>query len=137
MFLTWCKVTRFLSNLVLITPIFHVLRNLCFILLVEEDTGNASRWKEFLLERTHERQNVNLMQLVYGASESKSAIKAELQQHGTENDESDTEFFVPKGEGTKVCPYTAHEIIKLLVPRSFAFGLCDIHLSTLCANYVN
>lgn len=68
---------------------------------VEEDTGNASRWKEFLLERTHERQNVNLMQLVYGASESKSAIKAELQQHGTENDESDTEFFVPKGEGTK------------------------------------
>ncbi|CAN4111258.1 unnamed protein product [Withania somnifera] len=46
-------------------------------------------------------KNVNLMQLVYGASESKSTIKAELQQHGTENDESDTEFFVPKGEGTK------------------------------------
>ncbi|MCD9558941.1 hypothetical protein HAX54_016641 [Datura stramonium] len=66
-----------------------------------EDTGNASRWKEFLSERTRERQNVNLMQLVYGASESKSTIKAELQQHGTENDESDTEFFVPKGEGTK------------------------------------
>ncbi|KAJ8572985.1 hypothetical protein K7X08_009496 [Anisodus acutangulus] len=68
---------------------------------VGEDTGNASRWKEFLLERTRERQNVNLMQLVYGDSESKSTTKAELQQHGTENDESDTEFFVPKGEGTK------------------------------------
>ncbi|CAN4108613.1 unnamed protein product [Withania somnifera] len=67
----------------------------------EEDTGNASRWKEFLLERTRERQNVNLMQLVYGASESKSTIKAELQQHGSENDDSDTEFFMPKGEGTK------------------------------------
>ncbi|XP_059312227.1 uncharacterized protein LOC132063611 isoform X2 [Lycium ferocissimum] len=66
-----------------------------------EDTGNASRWKEFLLERTRERQNVNLMQLVYGESESKSTTKADLQQHGTENDESDTEFFVPKGEGTK------------------------------------
>ncbi|XP_015164408.1 ribosome biogenesis protein BMS1 homolog isoform X3 [Solanum tuberosum] len=68
---------------------------------VEEDTGNASRWKEFLSERTRNRQNVNLMQLVYGASESKSTTKAELQQHGAENDESDTEFFVPKGEGTK------------------------------------
>lgn len=79
--------------------------------------GNASRWKEFLSERTRDRQNVNLMQLVYGASESKSTIKAELQQHATENDESDTEFFVPKGEGTKVCPCTAHQIIKLLVPR--------------------
>lgn len=66
-----------------------------------EDTGNASKWKEFLSERTRERQNVNLMQLVYGASESKSTIKAELQQHDTENDESDNEFFVPKGEGTK------------------------------------
>lgn len=67
----------------------------------EEDMGNASRWKEFLSERTRNRQNVNLMQLVYGASESKSTTKAELRQHGAENDESDTEFFVPKGEGTK------------------------------------
>lgn len=78
--------------------------------------GNASRWKEFLLERTRERQNVNLMQLVYGETESKSITKAGLQQRGTENDDSDTEFFVPKGEGTKVCPYTAHQIITLLAP---------------------
>lgn len=97
--------------------------------------GNASRWKEFLLERTRECQNVNLMQLVYGASESNSTSKAELQQHGTENDESDTEFFVPKGEGTKVCPYAAHhQIITLLVPRLFTFGPCDIQLSTLHVN---
>ncbi|XP_019265838.1 PREDICTED: ribosome biogenesis protein BMS1 homolog isoform X2 [Nicotiana attenuata] len=68
---------------------------------VGEDMGNASRWKEFLSERTRERQNVNLMQLVYGETESKSTTKAGLQQRGTENDDSDTEFFVPKGEGTK------------------------------------
>ncbi|KAK4379067.1 hypothetical protein RND71_000929 [Anisodus tanguticus] len=79
-----------------------------------EDTGNASRWKEFLLERTRERQNVNLMQLVYGDSESKSTTKAELQQHGTENDESDTEFFVPKGEGTKKSRW----MMIILMPRT-------------------
>lgn len=68
---------------------------------VEQDMGNASRWKEALLERTVSRQNTNLMQHVYGKSVSNLASDiSEL--HGTSDDESeDDDFFKPKGEGAK------------------------------------
>ncbi|GKD34756.1 hypothetical protein Tco_1250265, partial [Tanacetum coccineum] len=35
--------------------------------------GNASKWKESLIERTILRQTTNLEQLVYGKSETKPA----------------------------------------------------------------
>lgn len=62
--------------------------------------GNASKWKESLAERTASRQNINLMQLVYG----KSATMSISSVNGNIDEESDDdEFFKPKGEGKKVC----------------------------------
>lgn len=61
--------------------------------------GNASKWKESLTERTASRQNINLMQLVYGNSATMSAASV---GHGVDEESSDEEFFKPKGEGKKV-----------------------------------
>ncbi|KAI3468188.1 hypothetical protein Pfo_024851 [Paulownia fortunei] len=64
----------------------------------EDEVGNVSKWKESLSERTASRQNVNLMQLVYG----KPASKSSNQMKDTSEEESeDDEFFKPKGEGNK------------------------------------
>ncbi|KAJ0013539.1 hypothetical protein Pint_19535 [Pistacia integerrima] len=64
--------------------------------------GNISKWKESLLERTVSRQNINLMQLVYGKSASTSATSSNGVQDSSEDEESDDdEFFRPKGEGNK------------------------------------
>ncbi|GER32983.1 ribosome biogenesis protein BMS1-like protein [Striga asiatica] len=60
--------------------------------------GNISKWKESLNEITASRQNMNLMQLVYGKPESKSSNQVE--DTGEEESEDD-EFFKPKGEGNK------------------------------------
>lgn len=65
---------------------------------LEENAGNTSKWKESLVERTISRQTLNLMQLVYGQSESKP--NASLHEDN-DAEESDDEFFKPKGEGNK------------------------------------
>ncbi|CAK9181858.1 unnamed protein product [Ilex paraguariensis] len=68
----------------------------------EDDMGNASKWKDSLVERTISRQHSNLLQLVYGKSESKLSAYTNDAQCSTEDEESeDDELFKPKGEGTK------------------------------------
>lgn len=72
------------------------------VALTEDEMGNVSKWKESLSERTASRQNINLMQLVYGKPGSKSLDEM---KDTSEEDSEDDEFFKPKGEGKKVCPY--------------------------------
>ncbi|KAK9273456.1 hypothetical protein L1049_018266 [Liquidambar formosana] len=68
----------------------------------EDEMGNASKWKESLVERTILRPSTNLMQLVYGNSASKSTTSINEVQGNTEDEESeDEDFFKPKGEGKK------------------------------------
>lgn len=64
-----------------------------------ENAGNASKWKESLIERTISRKSINLMQLVYGKSETKpdASSHEEIDANGSDDDE----FFKPKGEGNK------------------------------------
>lgn len=64
----------------------------------EEDMGNISKWKESLVDRTFSKQNNNLMQRVYGKSASTPINE---KQDGSEDEESDDEFFKLKGEGNK------------------------------------
>ncbi|KAL3846002.1 hypothetical protein ACJIZ3_003405 [Penstemon smallii] len=66
----------------------------------EDEMGNASKWKESLAERTALRQNINLMQLVYGKPASKSSNDVEDISE-EESDDDDDDFFRPKGEGNK------------------------------------
>ncbi|PIN24705.1 GTP-binding protein AARP2 involved in 40S ribosome biogenesis [Handroanthus impetiginosus] len=64
----------------------------------EDEMGNVSKWKESLAERTASRQNINLMQLVYGKPASKSPNEI---KDASEEESEDDEFFKPKGEGNK------------------------------------
>ncbi|XP_074316267.1 uncharacterized protein LOC141652621 [Silene latifolia] len=66
----------------------------------EEDAGNASRWRDSLLERTISRQNNNLMQIVYGKSTSNSTPDI-TETQASSDDEGGDDFFRPKGERTK------------------------------------
>jgi ribosome biogenesis protein BMS1 len=67
--------------------------------------GNISKWKESLMKRTVARQNINLMELVYGKSTSTSTTTMDKVQDSSDDEESDgEEFFKPKGEGKKVYP---------------------------------
>ncbi|XP_044466219.1 ribosome biogenesis protein bms1 isoform X2 [Mangifera indica] len=69
---------------------------------IDDGLGNISKWKESLLERTVSRQNINLMQLVYGKSAPTSLTHSNGVQDSSEDEESDDdEFFRPKGEGNK------------------------------------
>ena len=72
--------------------------------LLEAGMGNISKWRVSLVERAAKKQNINLMQLVYGKSASTSNTSVNEVQDDSENEESDDEFFKPKGEGKKVCP---------------------------------
>ncbi|KAK4778594.1 hypothetical protein SAY86_006122 [Trapa natans] len=63
-----------------------------------EHMGNASKWKEFLTERTMSRQHRNLMQVVYGAPATLSTSINRGQEH---DDSEEEEFFKPKQEGKK------------------------------------
>ncbi|XP_021906755.1 LOW QUALITY PROTEIN: ribosome biogenesis protein BMS1 homolog [Carica papaya] len=70
--------------------------------LDDDGLGNISKWKESLLERTASRQNINLMQLVYGNPASASTTYIDNDQDGSEDEEGDgDEFFKPKGEWSK------------------------------------
>ncbi|XP_058084646.1 uncharacterized protein LOC131232437 [Magnolia sinica] len=72
---------------------------------IEEDDGmgNASKWKESLIDRTVLKQNINLMQLVYGQSEPKSRTANHKAQGSSDSeDDEDDEFFKPKGENKKL-----------------------------------
>lgn len=80
------------------------------IALTEDEMGNISKWKESLLERTTSRQNINLMQLVYGMPGSKSS---DDMKDGDE-EESEDEFFKPKGEGKKVHLYMSFSFLSCL-----------------------
>ncbi|KAL3650790.1 Glycoside hydrolase 2 (Mannanase, beta-galactosidase) [Castilleja foliolosa] len=64
-----------------------------------DEMGNISKWKQSLSERTASRQNMNLMQLVYGKPASTSSNQTEDTHE--EESEDDDEFFKPKGEGNK------------------------------------
>lgn len=67
------------------------------------ETDNASKWKQSLFERTLSRQNVNLMQLVYGQSASMSTISMREAHDSSDSDDgSDENFFKPKGKSEKV-----------------------------------
>ncbi|GAY53291.1 hypothetical protein CUMW_148170 [Citrus unshiu] len=63
--------------------------------------GNISKWKESLLGRTALRQSMNLKQLVYGKSTSLATSSKEVQD-SSEDEETDDDFFKPKGEGNKL-----------------------------------
>ncbi|KAI3823400.1 hypothetical protein L1987_04835 [Smallanthus sonchifolius] len=67
---------------------------------IEENMGNASKWKESLVERTISRQTTNLMQLVYGKSETKLNDSFHEDIDADVSDDDD-EFFKPKSEGKK------------------------------------
>ncbi|XVF41292.1 hypothetical protein PTKIN_Ptkin01aG0268800 [Pterospermum kingtungense] len=67
----------------------------------EDGMGNISKWRASLAERAAKKQNMNLMQLVYGKSTSTSNTSDNELQDDSENEESDDEFFKPKGEGKK------------------------------------
>lgn len=68
----------------------------------DHETGNASKWKESLAERTSSRRRVNLMELVYGKLSASAAAMANEDLDSSEDEDSDEgEFFVPKGEGKK------------------------------------
>ncbi|XP_076888956.1 uncharacterized protein LOC143539556 [Bidens hawaiensis] len=67
---------------------------------IEENMGNAAKWKESLVERTVSRQTTNLMQLVYGKSETKPNDTSHEDMDADVSDDDD-EFFKPKSEGTK------------------------------------
>ncbi|KAG4979591.1 hypothetical protein JHK84_033177 [Glycine max] len=67
----------------------------------EDDTGNVSKWKESLAERTLSRKTPSLMQLVYGESTINSTtINRENDNSGDE--ESDDDFFKPIEEVKKL-----------------------------------
>ncbi|CAH9070002.1 unnamed protein product [Cuscuta epithymum] len=68
---------------------------------VENELGNASRWKESLAERASSQQNINLMQLVYGKTEASSTIAFDIEQISEDDESEDDQFFKPKGEGKK------------------------------------
>ncbi|CAN6902885.1 unnamed protein product, partial [Brassica oleracea] len=59
--------------------------------------GNISKWKEPLKEKGR-KKNLNLMQIVYGASGSSA----------TTEESDDEDFFKPKGEQNKVCHFKDH-----------------------------
>lgn len=67
----------------------------------EDGMGNIAKWRSSLVERAAKKQNMNLMQLVYGKSTSTSNTSGNDLQDDSENEESDDEFFKPKGEGKK------------------------------------
>ncbi|XWS65677.1 hypothetical protein CRYUN_Cryun05aG0133900 [Craigia yunnanensis] len=67
----------------------------------EDGMGNISKWRTSLVERAAKKQNINLMQLVYGKYASTSNTSVNEVQDDSENEESDDEFFKPKGEGKK------------------------------------
>ncbi|XP_021748940.1 ribosome biogenesis protein BMS1 homolog [Chenopodium quinoa] len=68
---------------------------------VDEDIGNASKWKDSLLERTVSRQNMNLMQIVYGKPIPNLASDIGESQGSSDDESEDDDFFKPKGEGAK------------------------------------
>ncbi|MFQ6646709.1 hypothetical protein Gotur_020638, partial [Gossypium turneri] len=72
------------------------------IVLLEDGMGNISKWRASLVERASKKQNINLMQLVYGKSASTSNTSANEVKDDSENEESDEdEFFKPKGQRAK------------------------------------
>ncbi|PPD95344.1 hypothetical protein GOBAR_DD07618 [Gossypium barbadense] len=72
------------------------------IVLLDDGMGNISKWRASLVERASKKQNINLMQLVYGKSASTSNTSANEVKDDSENEESDEdEFFKPKGQRAK------------------------------------
>ncbi|KAF7042568.1 hypothetical protein CFC21_052133 [Triticum aestivum] len=67
---------------------------------LDSDDGaeNTSKWKKSLLARTLARRSASLMQLVYGQA------SAELDNDSGEEDSSDEEIFVPKGQKKNELP---------------------------------
>lgn len=62
-----------------------------------ETGGIDSKWKESLIARARMRQNINLMQLVYGDSSSKLVTPARVTE-GDSSEDSDDDILVPKAE---------------------------------------
>lgn len=80
----------------------YIVSDISFlILLIEDDMGNVSKWKESLSERTLSRKTPSLMQLVYGESTVNStSINKEIDN--SEDDDSEDDFFKPIEEVKKV-----------------------------------
>lgn len=97
----------------------HYLR-----LLPTENMGNASKWKESLVERTVSRKTTNLEQLVYGKSETKPDDS--IQEDSDADESDDDEFFKPKGEGNKVWPTCVLFIYKLSIITCFLTTCFDL-----------
>ncbi|KAL6012118.1 Glycoside hydrolase 2 (Mannanase, beta-galactosidase) [Asimina triloba] len=62
----------------------------------DEEMGNASKWKESLIERMVSKPNISLMEHVYGKSDPKSRTTDHEEESSSESE--DDEFFKPKGE---------------------------------------
>lgn len=82
--------------------------------LIEDEIGNASKWKDSLAERIASRQSTNLMQLVYGKP-APSSTGNEVQKGSNDEESDDEEFFKPKEEGEKVRLIDSFEIIGICV----------------------
>ncbi|XP_026406798.1 ribosome biogenesis protein BMS1 homolog [Papaver somniferum] len=68
----------------------------------DDGLGNASKWKESLIERTISRKGANLMEIVYGKVTGKSTTST-AEGHGSSEDEEsdDGDFFYPKEDKAK------------------------------------
>jgi hypothetical protein len=76
----------------------------CKFAILDDDTGNTSKWKESLLARTMTRRSASLMQLVYEKSSTMLDGVLSEENNDIEANSSDEEFFVPKGQNkVQVC----------------------------------
>ena len=89
-----------------------------------KNLGNASKWKESLVERAILRQTTSLTQLVYGKSETKPDDSVE-QDHDADESDGD-EFFKSKGLGNKVCPTCMLFIYKIFFIACFFTYIFDL-----------
>jgi hypothetical protein len=64
------------------------------------DFGNATKWKDNLLDRVKAQRTLTLMQLVYG--QAKETTSQQVKVHTDSDEESDDELFKLKKQHMKV-----------------------------------
>ena len=62
--------------------------------------GNATKWKDNLIDRVKSQRTMTLMQLVYG--QSREAASQQVRAHADSDDESDDELFKVKKRHSEV-----------------------------------
>ncbi|XP_047312141.1 ribosome biogenesis protein BMS1 homolog isoform X2 [Impatiens glandulifera] len=70
----------------------------------DDEMGEASKWKQFLAEKTSSKKKANLMQLVYGKSSASSDASLNQTEAESEDEGEDNDFFRPKGTEKKRKP---------------------------------